>query len=47
MKLEADARLSFPRESVFRAYRDHLVDLVGGLGVTDPVSGEVILDLKP
>ncbi len=28
MKLEADARLPFPREAVFRAYRDHLVDLL-------------------
>jgi hypothetical protein len=28
MKLEADARLPFDRVTVFRAYRDHLVDLL-------------------
>jgi hypothetical protein len=28
MDLSADAALSFPRDVVFRAYRDHLVDLV-------------------
>lgn len=28
-------------------FRDKLEDLGGGLGVTDPVSGEVVLDLKP
>ena len=27
-------------------FRDTLEDLGGGLGVTDPVSGEVVLDLK-
>ena len=27
--------------------RDQLEDLGGGLGVTDPVSGEVVADLKP
>ena len=27
--------------------RDHLEDLGNGLGVTDPVSGEVVLELKP
>ena len=27
------------------AFRDLLEDLGGGLGVTDPVSGEVVLDL--
>jgi hypothetical protein len=27
--------------------RDALEDLGGGLGVTDPVSGEVVVDLKP
>jgi hypothetical protein len=27
MKISADATLAFPREVVFRAYRDHLVDL--------------------
>jgi heme-degrading monooxygenase HmoA len=27
--------------------RDLLEDLGGGLGVTDPVSGEVVVDLKP
>jgi hypothetical protein len=26
--------------------RDHLEDLGGGLGVTDPASGEVVVDLK-
>jgi quinol monooxygenase YgiN len=29
------------------SFRDDLEDLGGGLGVTDPVSGEVVLDLKP
>ena len=28
-------------------FRDTLEDLGGGLGVTDPVSGPVVLDLKP
>jgi hypothetical protein len=28
-------------------FRDQLEDLGGGLGVTDPVSGEVVVDLKP
>jgi hypothetical protein len=28
-------------------FRNELEDLGGGLGVTDPVSGEVVLDLKP
>jgi hypothetical protein len=28
-------------------FRAELEDLGGGLGVTDPVSGEVVLDLKP
>jgi hypothetical protein len=28
-------------------FRDTLEDLGGGLGVTDPVSGEVVLELKP
>jgi hypothetical protein len=27
-------------------FRNELEDLGGGLGVTDPVSGEVVLDLK-
>ena len=27
-------------------FRDMLEDLGGGLGVTDPVSGEVVVDLK-
>lgn len=27
-------------------FRDTLEDLGGGLGVTDPVSGEVVVDLK-
>jgi hypothetical protein len=27
--------------------RDLLEDLGGGLGVTDPVSGEAVIDLKP
>ena len=29
------------------SFRADLEDLGGGLGVTDPVSGEVVLDLKP
>jgi len=28
-------------------FRDTLEDLGGGLGVTDPVSGEVVLELSP
>ena len=28
-------------------FRDTLEDLGGGLGVTDPVSGEVVVDVKP
>jgi hypothetical protein len=28
-------------------FRDTLEDLGGGLGVTDPVSGEVVLELNP
>jgi hypothetical protein len=28
------------------SFRDTLEDLGGGLGVTDPVSGEVVVDLK-
>jgi quinol monooxygenase YgiN len=28
------------------SFRDTLEDLGGGLGVTDPVSGEVVLELK-
>lgn len=28
-------------------FRADLEDLGGGLGVTDPVSGEVVVDLKP
>ena len=28
-------------------FRDDLEDLGGALGVTDPVSGEVVVDLKP
>ena len=31
---------------VLDSFRDTLEDLGGGLGVTDPVSGEVVLDLK-
>ena len=29
------------------SFRAELEDLGGGLGVTDPVSGNVVLDLKP
>jgi hypothetical protein len=29
------------------SFRADLEDLGGGLGVTDPVSGEVVLELKP
>lgn len=28
-------------------FRDTLEDLGGGLGVTDPVSGEVVVELRP
>jgi quinol monooxygenase YgiN len=28
-------------------FRDTLEDLGGGLGVTDPVSGETVLEMKP
>ncbi len=31
---------------VLDSFRDTLEDLGGGLGVTDPVSGESVLDLK-
>jgi hypothetical protein len=31
--------------SLLDSFRDHLEDLGGGLGVTDPVSGEVVLEL--
>src|SRR5438445_159265 len=31
---------------VLDSFRDMLEDLGGGLGVTDPVSGEVVVDLK-
>lgn len=33
--------------SLLDTFRDQLEDLGGGLGVTDPISGEVVLDLKP
>lgn len=32
--------------AVLDSFRDTLEDLGGGLGVTDPVSGEVVLDLR-
>ena len=32
---------------VLDSFRADLEDLGNGLGVTDPVSGEVVLDLKP
>lgn len=32
--------------AVLDTFRDDLEDLGGSLGVTDPVSGEVVLDLK-
>ena len=32
--------------SLLDGMRDQLEDLGGGLGVTDPVSGEVVVDLK-
>lgn len=32
--------------AVLDRFRDALEDLGGGLGVTDPVSGEVVVDLK-
>jgi quinol monooxygenase YgiN len=33
--------------SFLDGFRDMLEDLGGGLGVTDPVSGEVVLNLEP
>src|SRR5512145_3310355 len=33
--------------SLLDKFRDTLEDLGGGLGVTDPVSGEVVLEMKP
>lgn len=33
--------------AVLDRFRDTLEDLGGGLDVTDPVSGEVVLELKP
>jgi hypothetical protein len=32
--------------TILDSFRDTLEDLGGGLGVTDPVSGETIVDLK-
>lgn len=32
---------------ILDSFRDTLEDLGQGLGVTDPVSGEVVLELKP
>jgi hypothetical protein len=32
---------------ILDGFREMLEDLGGGLGVTDPVSGEVVLELKP
>jgi heme-degrading monooxygenase HmoA len=32
--------------ATLETFRDTLEDLGGGLGVTDPVSGEVVLELK-
>ena len=29
------------------SFRDELEDLGNGLGVTDPISGDVVIDLKP
>ena len=33
--------------AVLDSFRDDLEDLGGGLGVTDPVSGAMVLELKP
>jgi hypothetical protein len=33
--------------AVLDTFRDDLEDLGGGLGVTDPVSGEAVVELKP
>lgn len=43
MQSLADARSDMI--AVLDSFRDTLEDLGGGLGVTDPVSGEVILEL--
>jgi hypothetical protein len=41
--LNAEARMI----SILDSFRDTLEDLGGGLGVTDPVSGEVVLEVEP
>ena len=41
----ADARAKMI--ALLDSFRDTLEDLGGGLGVTDPVSGEVVLELGP
>jgi hypothetical protein len=32
--------------NILDGFRDHLEDLGGGLGLTDPVSGEVVVKLR-
>jgi antibiotic biosynthesis monooxygenase (ABM) superfamily enzyme len=44
------ASLSASRErmiAILDSFRDTLEDLGGGLGVTDPVSGEAVVELRP
>jgi len=44
------ASIEASRESmigILDKFREVLEDLGGGLGVTDPVSGDVVLELKP
>ncbi len=41
----ADARSKMVE--ILDTFRDYLEDLGGGLGVTDPVSGEVVMKLPP
>lgn len=40
MKVEADAQLAFPREQVFRAYRDQLVEMVPYLPNLESITEE-------
>jgi Antibiotic biosynthesis monooxygenase len=45
--MEALAAARPKRIAALNSFRDTLEDLGGGLGVTDPVSAPVVLELKP